>query len=73
MAAQTVIHEVTHQRYGIEKNQWAEAVCMAHEKMHITGRNYLTVSEKRYIVNLVRQAYPEYQWRKGGYVNEKKR
>lgn len=73
VAAQTVIHEVTHQRYGIEKNQWAEAVCMAHEKMHITGRNYLTVSEKRYIVSLARQAYPEYQWRKGGYVNGKKR
>lgn len=72
VAAQTVIHEVTHHRYGIGKSQWAEAVCMAHEKMHITGRNYLTISEKRYIVGLARKAYPEFKWRKGGYVNGEK-
>ncbi len=69
VAAQTVIHEVTHQRYGIEKSQWAEAVCMAKEKMHIVGRNYLTISEKRYIVDLAHRAYPEFNWKRGGNIN----
>ena len=67
VAAQTVIHEVTHQRFDIGKCQWAEAVCMAKEKMHITGRNTLTVEEKRYIIKLAKEAYPEYNWKKGGY------
>lgn len=66
-AAQTVIHEVTHLRYNIGGCQWAEAVCMANEKKHIVGRNQLTNDELRYIVNLARNAYPEYQWKKGGY------
>lgn len=72
IAAQTIIHETTHQKYGIEKCQWAEAVCMAKEKMHIMGRNYLTISEKRYIIGLAKKAYPEYQWKKGGYISGRK-
>ena len=71
IAAQTIIHEVTHCRYDIGYCQWAEAVCFAHEKMHITGRNKLTFAEKRYIVRLAKQAYPEYNWKKGGYKNGK--
>lgn len=66
VAAQTVIHEITHYRYGIGNCQWAEAVCMAKEKMHIVNRNYLTMEEKRYIVGLARKHYGEYNWRKGG-------
>lgn len=66
-AAQTIIHEVTHLRYNIGGCQWAEAVCMANEKKHIAGRNQLTTDELKYIVNLARNAYPEYQWKKGGY------
>lgn len=72
VAAQTIIHEVTHLKYGIGGCQWAEAVCMAHEKMHKEGRNYLTPNEKRYILELARDAYPEYKWKKGGYKNGKK-
>ena len=66
VAAQTVIHEITHHKYGIGKCQWAEAVCMAKEKMHKENRKYLTISEKRYIVRLARKYYGEYNWKKGG-------
>lgn len=71
VAAQTVIHEVTHARYNIGKCQWAEAVCFAQEKKHIIGRNELTFSEKRYIVELAKKNYPEYEWKKGGYSGGK--
>jgi hypothetical protein len=72
VAAQTIIHEVTHYRYGIGQCQWAEAVCMAKEKMHIVNRNKLTGDELRYIVKLARDNYPEYAWKKGGYKNGEK-
>ena len=42
------------------------------EKMHITNRNYLTAEEKRYIIKLVKEAYPELNWKKGGYKDGKK-
>lgn len=71
VAAQTVIHEMTHYHYGIENCQWAEAVCFAKEKMHIEGRNYLTFAEKRYVIKLVKDNYPEFKWKKGGYKNGK--
>lgn len=64
VAAQTLIHEVTHAQYKIGGSQWAEAVCMAKEKMHIVNRTSLTISEKRYIIKLAKQAYPEFSWRK---------
>lgn len=66
VAAQTVIHEMTHYHYGISKCQWAEAVCFAKEKMHIEGRSKLTISELRYVVKLARDNYPEFEWKKGG-------
>lgn len=65
VAAQTVIHEITHHKYGIGKCQWAEAVCMAKEKMHKENRTYLTIAEKRYIVGLAKKFYGEYNWKKG--------
>lgn len=65
VAAQTVIHETTHAYYGIGHSQWAEAVCFAKEKIFLTGRP-LTVSEKRYIVKLARDSYPEFKWKRGG-------
>lgn len=66
VAAQTVIHETTHMYYDIGACQWAEAVCFAREKMFLTGRP-LTVQEKRYVVSLAKNNYPEYNWKKGGY------
>lgn len=68
-AAQTLIHEMTHFYYNIGRCQWAEAVCFAKEKMHIEGRNQLTMAEKRYIVKLAKDNYPEFNWKKGGYKN----
>lgn len=67
VAAQTVIHEMTHFYYDIGNCQWAEAVCFAKEKMHIEGRNKLTFSELRYIVKLARDNYTHLNWKKGGY------
>lgn len=66
VAAQTVVHETTHLYFDIGQCQWAEAVCFAREKMFLTGKK-LTVPELRYIVNLAKQAYPEFNWKKGGY------
>ena len=71
VAAQTVIHEMTHFYYDIGYCQWAEAVCFAKEKMHIEGRNKLTLSELRYIVKLTKDNYPELEWKKGGYKDGK--
>ena len=71
VAAQTVIHEMTHFYYGIGNCQWAEAVCFAKEKMHIEGRSKLTISELRYVVKLARDNYPEFKWKKGGMLNGK--
>lgn len=68
VAAQTVIHEMTHFYYDIGNCQWAEAVCFAKEKMHIEGRNKLTFSELRYIVKLAKDNYPELEWKKGGII-----
>lgn len=68
VAAQTVIHEMTHFYYNIGNCQWAEAVCFAKEKMHIEGRNKLTFSELRYIVKLAKDNYPEFEWKKGGII-----
>lgn len=72
IAAQTVAHEVCHHKYGIGRSQWAEAVCMCKEKMLKENRTWLTFAEKRKIVSLAKQFYPEFHWRKGGYVNGRK-
>lgn len=69
IAAQTIIHEMTHFYYDIGNCQWAEAVCFAKEKMHIEKRNELTIAEKRYIVKLARDNYKNLNWKKGGYKN----
>lgn len=69
VAAQTVIHEMTHYYYDIGGCQWAEAVCFAKEKMHIEGRSKLTVSELRYVVGLAKTYYAEKNWKRGGYRN----
>ena len=71
VAARTVIHEMTHFYYDIGNCQWAEAVCFAKEKMHIEGRNKLTVAELRYVVQLAKDHYGGLSWKKGGYRNGK--
>ena len=56
VAAQTVIHEVTHRRYEIGNCIWAEAVCMAQEKKHLVKRE-LTIPELRNKVKLAEDNY----------------
>ena len=67
-AACTVIHECTHRRYGIGQSQWSECVCIAQEIKHRRGRNDLTESERRVIIKAVKEAYPEFNWRRGGII-----
>lgn len=35
--------------------------------MHKEKRNYLTEEEWNNLVNLAKEAYPEYNWEEGGY------
>lgn len=72
-AARTVIHEITHWKYGIGNNQWAECVCIAQELKHAKNRSNLTISEKRTIIKAVKLAYPEYKWKKGGILYGRKK
>ncbi len=72
-AARTVIHEITHFKYGIGQSQWAECVCVAQELKHARNRDYLTVSELRTIISAVKEVYPEYNWRKGGVINGRRK
>lgn len=73
VAAQTVAHEVCHHKYGIGQSQWAETVCMAKEKMLKENRTRLTIAEKRKLIQLAKDNYPEFKWRKGGYVYGKRK
>lgn len=68
-AARSVIHEVTHYKYGIGQSQWAECVCVAQELKHARNRDYLTISELKAIISAVKDVYPEFNWRKGGIIN----
>lgn len=67
VAAQTVIHEMTHHHYGIGKSQHAEAICFGMEKLHLTKKEKLTSEEWEYVKNLAIKAYPEFEWEDGGY------
>ena len=62
--AGTLVHEVTHCKYGIGGSQYAEAVCFAREHIHEHGQ--LTNQDLRNIIKTVKDLYPEYNWRKGG-------
>lgn len=57
VAAQTVVHEVTHHKYGIGGSQQAETICFAFEKMHKENRKYLTQEEWDTLVEIARTAY----------------
>ena len=63
LTAKTLIHEVTHCKYGISGDQWSEAMCFAREAIHEKGA--LTYQDLRNIIKTVKELYPEYKWRKG--------
>lgn len=67
IAAQTIIHEMTHYHYNIGNCQHAEAVCFAMEKMHKERRDYLFKEEWDRMVKLAVDNYPELEWEAGGY------
>lgn len=71
IAAQTIIHEMTHYHYNIGNCQHAEAVCFAMEKMHKERRDYLYKDEWERMVKLAVDNYPELEWEAGGYGNFK--
>ena len=73
--ARTIIHEYTHYRYGIVDSQWAECVCIAQELKHARNREYLTIAEKRTIINAVKSDpdYKKLNWRKGGFINGRRK
>lgn len=73
--ARTIIHEVTHLRYGIGGSQWAECVCIAQELKHSRNRDNLTIAEKRLIINAVKSDsdYSKLNWRKGGFIHGKRK
>ena len=57
VAGQTVVHEVTHHRYGIGGSQQAETICFAFEKMHKENRKYLKQEEWNALVDLTKEVY----------------
>lgn len=72
-AACTLIHECTHLKYGIGYSQWAEAVCYAKELQHRRNTEHLAMEDLRKIVKVVRDNYTEYNWRKGGIINGRRK
>lgn len=61
--AETLIHEITHHRYDIGGNQWAECVCRAQELKHRNRTDKLTGQELRDIIKSVKKDYPKLKWR----------
>lgn len=59
--AKTLIHEVTHIKYGIGGDQWAETVCELKALQHEKGT--LTLADKKAIIREVKRNYPEFKWR----------
>lgn len=60
--AKAIVHEVTHMKYNIGEDQWAEAVCMLRESEYEKG--VLTAEDKRNTIKLVKRLYPDLPWRK---------
>lgn len=61
--AETLIHEITHHKYDIGGNQWAECVCRAQELKHRNKTEKLTGRELRDIIKSVKRDYSKLKWR----------
>lgn len=57
----TIIHEITHIKYDIGGDQWAEAVCEMRALQHEKG--ILTIQDKRNIIKEIKANYPDMKWR----------
>lgn len=70
-AAAAVVHELTHHYYNTGGCQRAEVLCYMNELRQMRNIDSLTISDMRYVIGVVKDAYDEFEWRKGGYFNGK--
>ena len=70
-AAAAVVHELTHHYYNTGGCQRAEVLCYMNELKQMRNIDSLTISDMRYVIGVVKEAYGEFEWRKGGYFNGK--
>ena len=70
-AAAAVVHELTHHYYDTGRCQRAEVLCYMNELKQMRNIDSLTISDMRYVIGVVKEAYGEFEWRKGGYFNGK--
>ena len=70
-AAAAVVHELTHPYYDTGGCQRAEVLCYMNELKQMRNIDSLTISDMRYVIGVVKEAYGEFEWRKGGYFNGK--
>ncbi len=70
-AAAAVVHELTHHYYDTGGCQRAEVLCYMNELKQMRNIDSLTISDMRYVIGVVKEAYDEFEWRKGGYFNGK--
>lgn len=70
-AAAAVVHELTHHYYNTGGCQKAEVLCYMNELKQMRNIDSLTISDMRYVIGVVKEAYGEFEWRKGGYFNGK--
>ena len=70
-AAAAVVNELTHHYYDTGGCQRAEVLCYMNELKQMRNIDSLTISDMRYVIGVVKEAYGEFEWRKGGYFNGK--
>lgn len=70
-AAASVIHELTHHYFNTGGCQRAEVLCYMNELKQMRNIEKLTIADKRYVIKVVKDAYSELKWKKGGYFNGK--
>ena len=70
-AAAAVVHELTHHYYDTGGCQRAEVLCYMNELRQMRNIDSLTIKDMRYVIGVVKEAYGEFEWRKGGYFNGK--
>ena len=61
LTAQTIIHEVTHAKYGSGQSQKEEVFCFLRELMHM--KKSITPDDIRNTITTVKRLYPNYKWR----------
>lgn len=70
-AAAAVVHELTHHYYDTGGCQRAEVLCYMNELRQMRNIDSLTIKDMRYVISVVKDAYGDFEWKKGGYFNGK--